>query len=114
MNIEINVKNKFEEIKHKSEQKIYDFKKWCENHQAYVLLFGPVIIGTTGRIIESMVKNNSNKQIKNLINKSIYDARRGHYYKLKRTPKIKEWRIIDERQSRGEPLVDILYDMDFI
>lgn len=85
--------------------------EFCSRHKEAIIVFGPVVIGTSMEILKTITKRHNLKEEKDLKDKYIYDRSAGHYYELRRKPKQSEWRIIDHRREEGDSYGDILEDL---
>ena len=100
-----------EDTKEALRAKAQDAVEFCSRHKEVIIVFGPVVIGTSMEILKSITKRHNLKEEKDLKDKYIYDRSAGHYYELKRKPKQSEWRLIDERKNNGESYGQILSTM---
>ena len=93
------------------EQKWKGVKEFYYDHKDEIIIFGPFVIGTLGKILKitgKQLKHRNEKQLKELY---CYDRSLGHYWKLRRELSNDEWVEIDKRKNNGERLADILDEL---
>lgn len=91
--------------------KINELKWFVMNNKEFIIVFGPIVIGTLGKIIKYTGKQITISREKNNKELYCYDRSLGHYWKLRRELTNDEWVKIDNRKTNGERLADILDEM---
>ena len=107
----INFEIKKQKIKKWFSDRIENVKDFYYAHPNEAVAIGVGLIGGMGTVTKHMIRNHSRNEDKKLKDEYIYDRRHGHYIKLRRAPKQREWMEIDRRRDAGEKLNDIVRDM---
>lgn len=88
--------------------------EWIIRNKEMLVVYGPLVIGTSAKLVRFAGKKIDQKKDKDLHDLYCYDRSLGHYWKLKRELKNREWLEIEKRRQKGERLADILKDMNVL
>lgn len=111
---EIKRRNKREKLKRDVKEKFDNAVWWCKENMNVLMFVTPLIVGATSFVARSVHRNRTIRKEESLKQLYVYDKRKGHYCRLKRKLKGKEWVIIDKRHSMGESMSEILDDMKLL
>lgn len=104
------LKRKVKEAGKKLKKNVDDVVAWGAEHPGEALALATLVLGTAKKVSGSIqsVAENHRREL------DLYDPRTGRHSMLRRPLTPKEKLIIDERYSRGESYVRILYDMGLL
>lgn len=108
------VDDKKSKIKDFFNKKKSQFEIWWSRNKDWAVVAIPISASALGTGIKYVLRARNIKREENLKYRTYWDPSRYHHWELKRKPSNKERLEIDRRKDLGEPLGQILLDMNLI